>query len=99
MPAWSEGYGASNIVIRGNVFDSCNPAGAVRPNDPDLNIDVYLKRDPSVIKTRFPILKEVLIEINRFLSPTGAIVTLVARRAYGPRPFRRDRSRAQRKLS
>lgn len=43
MSAWSEGYGASIIVIRGNVFDSFNPAGAVRPNDPDLYIDFYLK--------------------------------------------------------
>jgi len=71
---WSEGYGASNIVIRGNVFDSVNPVGAYR-NElvPTIYISVYLKTDPSSEKTMYPILHDILIEGNKFVNNPGAI--------------------------
>lgn len=69
---WSEGYGASNIVIRNNVFDSVNPMGAY-PNEKvcAIYMSVYLKSDPSSEKTRFPILNDILVEKNHFLNIPG----------------------------
>ncbi|MBN8218597.1 MAG: right-handed parallel beta-helix repeat-containing protein, partial [Spirochaetes bacterium] len=62
---WSEGYGASNIVIRSNTFQNVNPIGAY-PNErqPVIYMSVYLKTDPSSEKTPFPILNTILIERN-----------------------------------
>ena len=69
---WSEGYGASNIVIRNNVFDSVNPMDAY-PNEKlcAIYMSVYLKSDPSQEKTFFPILNDILVEKNRFLNIPG----------------------------
>ncbi len=71
---WSEGYGASNIVIRKNIFDNVNPIGAY-PNEkqPVIYLSVYLKSDPSIEKTMYPILNNILIENNSFLNNPGAI--------------------------
>ncbi len=71
---WSEGYGASNIVIRNNVFENVNPIGAY-PNEkqPVIYMSVYLKSDPSVEKTMYPILNNILVEKNSFLNNPGAI--------------------------
>lgn len=69
---WSEGYGASNIVVRGNVFDTVNPSdtrndGMAR----DIYIGVYLQRDPSVQRTDYPILRDILFENNTFRETFG----------------------------
>jgi len=71
---WSEGYGASNVLIRGNLFDNVNPVGAY-PNEmrPAIYMSVYLKSDPSTEKTSYPIISDVLIEGNKFVNCPGAI--------------------------
>ncbi len=71
---WSEGYGASNIVIRNNVFDGVNPVPEY-PNEkyPIIYMSAYLKTDPSAEKTSYPILKDILVEKNTFVNPPGVI--------------------------
>jgi hypothetical protein len=71
---WSEGYGASNIVIRNNRFENVNPMGAYRREMvPTIYMSVYLRTDPSEEKTRFPILHDILVEGNTFSDGPGAI--------------------------
>ncbi|MBI4976488.1 MAG: right-handed parallel beta-helix repeat-containing protein [Spirochaetes bacterium] len=71
---WSEGYGASNIVIRNNVFENVNPIGAfVNEKQPVIYMSVYLKSDPSVEKTMFPVLNTILVEKNSFINNPGVI--------------------------
>ena len=71
---WAEGYGPSNIVISGNVFDTINPIGA-NPQEmqPVIYMSVYLKTDPSEEKTMYPILNNILVEANEFRNSPGAI--------------------------
>ncbi len=74
LNVWSEGYGASNIVIKNNVFDMQNPRAAYKAElTPAIYMSVYLKSDPSVEKTKYPILRDILIENNRFVNCPGAI--------------------------
>ena len=72
---WSEGYGASNIVIANNVFDTINPMRAY-PIEmrPVIYISTYLGTDPSEDKTSYPILKSILVEANEFRNSPGAII-------------------------
>ncbi len=71
---WSEGYGASNIVIRDNKFENVNPIGAYRnEKQPVIYMSVYLQKDPSIEKTMYPILNNILIEKNSFINNPGAI--------------------------
>ena len=71
---WSEGYGASNIVIRNNKFENVNPIGAyVNEKQPVIYMSVYLKSDPSVEKTLYPILNTILVEKNEFINNPGVI--------------------------
>lgn len=72
---WSEGYGAANIVIRGNRFDTVNPMGSYRHElMPAIYMSVYLRTDPSQEKTAFPILHDILVEGNTFSDGPGAIL-------------------------
>ena len=74
LTSWCEGYGASNIVIRGNVFDYANPRHAfTREKRPVIYMSVYLKSDPSTQKTDYPILRDILIENNKFIECPGVI--------------------------
>ena len=71
---WSEGYGASNIVIRNNKFENVNPIGAYQnEKQPVIYMSVYLKSDPSVEKTMYPILNTILVEKNSFINNPGTI--------------------------
>ena len=74
---WSEGYGASNIVIRNNRFDRIARLKE-REMFPVIYISVYRNTDPSREKTDFPILRDILIEGNEFLDSPGAIVYAAA---------------------
>ncbi len=75
--SWCEGYGASNIVIRNNVFDNINPRGSY-PNEwtPAIFIDVYMRRDPSIEKSPYPIIRDILIEGNKFVNSPGALINV-----------------------
>ncbi len=72
--SWSEGFGADNIVVRNNRFDSVNPRdigndGKAR----DIYIGVYMKSDPSAERTDYPILSNILFEDNTFENSFGLV--------------------------
>ena len=74
---WSEGYGVSNVVIRGNLFDNANPKGAgARHRRPTIYAGIYLKTDPSDATTDYPILRDILIERNVFRDCFGVAAYL-----------------------
>lgn len=71
---WSEGYGARNIVIRNNTFEASAATNAWR----DINFNVYMKTDPSGGGTRYPILRDVLIEKNKFIDSYGYVAAFTS---------------------
>lgn len=74
---WSEGYGVSNVVIRGNLFERQNPAGEVRSHrERTIYAGVYLKHDPATETTDYPILSDILIEGNTFRDNCGVAAYL-----------------------
>ena len=75
--AWSEGYGVSNVVIRGNLFDTVNPSGsAALHRQRSIYAGIYLRTDPSRDTTDYPILRDILIEGNTFRDNTGVTAYL-----------------------
>jgi len=81
LNSWCEGYGAYNIVIRNNRFENINPTGGY-PNEmsPVIYLSVYLKTDPSLEKTAYPILHDILIENNRFSEFPGTVAFISSAR-------------------
>lgn len=72
---WSEGYGASNIVVKNCIFENAN-ATAGGKNDGfarDISLSVYLEVDPSSVRKCYPILNNVLFENNTFINSCGLI--------------------------
>ncbi len=79
MKVWSEGYGAANVVIRGNHFASVNRTGRYTfENRPDIYLSSYQVTDPSMAKTDYPILNRILIQNNRFEGTTGAPIFMAS---------------------
>ena len=75
--AWSEGYGVSNVVIRGNLFDTVNPSGSgVVHRQRSIYTGIYLRTDPSSDTTDYPIIRDILIEGNVFRDNTGVAAYL-----------------------
>ena len=75
--SWSEGYGVSNVVIRGNRFDTVNPSGSsVMHRQRSIYAGVYMRTDPSPDTTDYPILRDILIEGNVFRDNTGVTAYL-----------------------
>ena len=71
---WSEGYGADNIVVRNNRFDSVNPRGAGNDGKArDIYMGVYMETDPSMRRTDYPILSNILFENNTFKDSYGLV--------------------------
>jgi len=71
---WTEGQGAANIVVRNNLFDTVNPQGFYpQEKYPAIKIYAYLKTDPSPVKTRFPLFRNILFENNRFINLPGVV--------------------------
>lgn len=71
---WSEGYGADNIVVRNNRFDSVNPRDVGNDGKArDIYMGVYMKVDPSTERTDYPILSNILFENNTFKDSFGLI--------------------------
>ena len=74
---WSEGYGVSNVVIRGNLFDTVNPSGSYTSHrQRSIYTGIYLRTDPSQDTTDYPIIKDILIDSNVFLDNTGVTAYL-----------------------
>jgi len=74
LDKWCEGYGAANIVVRNNVFDSVNPTevkddGKAR----DIYLGVYMEDSPTQLRTTYPIINNVLFENNRFVNSFGLV--------------------------
>lgn len=71
---WSEGYGVSNVVIRGNLFDNVNPSGSNAGHGRrSIYSGIYLRTDPSSDTTGFPIICDLLLEGNTFLDTCGVV--------------------------
>ena len=74
---WSEGYGVSNVVVRNNLFDMVNPSGRYEGHrQRSVYTGVYLKKDPSVETTQYPIVRDVLFAGNEFRDSTGVVAWL-----------------------
>ncbi len=71
---WSEGYGVSNVVIRGNLFDNVNPSGSnAGHRQRSVYTGIYLRTDPSPDTTDYPIIRDILFENNTFRDTCGVI--------------------------
>ncbi len=71
---WSEGYGVSNVVIRGNLFDNVNPSGSFGGHrQRSVYTGIYLRTDPSPDTTDYPIIRDILFEGNTFRDSCGVI--------------------------
>jgi len=74
---WSEGFGADNIVIRNNTFESVNPADIKNfDRARDIYMGIYIKTDPSDEQTSYPILSNILIQGNTFKNSYGLIASI-----------------------
>ena len=72
LNAWSEGYGVTNVVIRGNLFAEQNPSGSNSLHrERTVYAGIYLKRDPSEDVTDYPIIRDILFEGNTFRNSCG----------------------------
>ena len=79
--AWSEGYGADNIVVRNNRFDSVNPRNVGNDGKArDIYMGVYMKTDPSTQRTDYPILSNILFENNTFKDSYGLVAFISSAR-------------------
>ena len=79
MKVWSEGYGASNVLVRNNRFRQCNLMGRYDfEARPDIYISSYRIVDPSMDKARYPLFHDILITRNRFDGTTGAPVYIAS---------------------
>ena len=71
-PRWSEGTGMTNLVIRGNTFDRCNPKGTFEATM------IRVGTDMPGGDSAYPCTRGVLIEDNRFIDFPGASLRLVS---------------------
>ncbi|KAH0790370.1 alpha-galactosidase [Histomonas meleagridis] len=77
LTTWCEGYGADNIVIRNCTFnqcDECDEKIAGGKYSRDIQIATYLRQDPSIEQTSYPILSNILFANNTFMNSYGLIV-------------------------
>lgn len=74
LNSWCEGYGASNILLRNNIFSGVNQSNYhAAEKSPMVYIGVFLKNDPSPERTSYPIISRILFEGNRFVNSPGVI--------------------------
>lgn len=97
--AWSEGYGVSNVVIRGNIFDNSNPSGSNGLHrERTIYSGIYLRNDPSADVTDYPIISGLLFEDNVFRDSYGVSayitsatnVTFLNNRFEDPTPHKKN---------
>ncbi|MBI4979289.1 MAG: right-handed parallel beta-helix repeat-containing protein [Spirochaetes bacterium] len=76
LTSWCEGYGLTNLVIRGNTFDSCNTVGN-EEHGPVIHMSVFRKDTSSPDnKSPYPIFSDLLVESNRFINAAGTLMTV-----------------------
>ncbi|WP_104668225.1 right-handed parallel beta-helix repeat-containing protein [Ensifer adhaerens] len=66
---WEEGFGARNLVVRGNHFQACNPMGVSDGAIVHIGADVRGAASP------FPLLDDLLFEHNQFEETPGPAIT------------------------
>ena len=77
MTLWCEGYGVDNVLIRNNVFDSCNIRGNTNFGiEREIYIGAYARNDPSEVMLDEPIIKNVRFENNVFKNAYGALAVI-----------------------
>lgn len=82
MKLWCEGYGATNVVVKGNTFDRVNRIGQYTMK-PAIFVHVYLGEDTNSKKAAYaayPILHDILLEGNRFINCPGVITHISSAR-------------------
>ena len=67
-PNWAEGFGARNIIVRDNKFDTINPAGA---HD---GATVFVGALVLGNSSHYPLLENLLFENNTFQEMTGPAI-------------------------
>jgi hypothetical protein len=67
-PSWAEGFGARNVIVRNNTFESSNPAGTHG------GAAVYVSADIDGTPSHYPLLENLLLENNRFQEMTGLAI-------------------------
>ena len=65
---WAEGFGARNVVVRGNNFESCNPIGASAGAVVALGATVRRGASP------YPLIDGILVEKNQFEEAPGPAI-------------------------
>ncbi|HZY38268.1 MAG TPA: right-handed parallel beta-helix repeat-containing protein [Mucilaginibacter sp.] len=65
---WSEGFGARNVIIRNNKFDSLNVAGAGG------GAAIYVGAEIAGSPSHYPLLENILLENNFFKEVSGPVI-------------------------
>ncbi|HZY38269.1 MAG TPA: hypothetical protein VFE53_16545 [Mucilaginibacter sp.] len=65
---WAGGFGAQNIIVRNNKFESINPAGEHKGSA------IYVSADVNSNPSHYPLLQNLLLENNTFTEMTGPAV-------------------------
>lgn len=74
---WSEGFGVNNVLVKNCTFDTVNPQGvAYQGKVRDVFFGVYMRRDPSFEQTKYPVIRNVMFENNKFKNSFGTIALI-----------------------
>lgn len=77
MNIWCEGYGVRNAVVRNCVFDSANAIDRAYQNKArDVFMGAYLRRDPSLEQSSYPVIRDILFENNTFNDSYGVVALI-----------------------
>ncbi len=73
-PAWAEGYGVDNVVIKNCVFSYPNRLGSISHGMPrDIMMGMYILKDDSKAVYAYPMLRNILFEGNKFINQMGLV--------------------------
>ncbi len=73
-PAWAEGYGVDNVVVKNCVFNFANRLGSITHGMPrDIMMGMYILKDDSKAVDAYPMLRNILFEGNRFVNQMGLV--------------------------
>ena len=72
-----EGFGVKNAVVRNCVFDNTNTTDRKYQNKSyTIFMGVYLRKDPSLEQSNYPVIQDVLFENNTFNDSYGLIALI-----------------------